>query len=154
MVWSGQESALKSDVTGRSSHQSDEMIVFLRASGIQSDITNQLRVSLASSVKAYRLYKTTTHTERDLDVLVLEITIDGFWASNNLEIIKSEKKFTLQLLPFFLKNSASKQALVLESSPPMTTRPSSLRDSQCNNELLNSSSVSILCLPEPKSQEL
>jgi len=48
------------------------------------------------------------------------------------------------------KYSAKRQALVFESSPPITTKPSSFRASQWAKELLNCSGVSILCLPEPK----
>jgi len=72
-VGTGEESALQSDVGGRSAHKSDEMVVFLGGSGIQTDVTDQFGVGLAGSVK----------TEGDFDVLVLQITIDGLGAADN-----------------------------------------------------------------------
>ena len=59
---------------GRPSHESDEVIVVLTRHDIRAEISNGLRVYLGGSIK----------TEADWDVLVLQITIDSLWASNNL----------------------------------------------------------------------
>mmetsp|Transcript_25613 Transcript_25613/g.70418 ORF Transcript_25613/g.70418 Transcript_25613/m.70418 type:complete len:220 (-) Transcript_25613:158-817(-) len=56
---------------------------------------------------------------------------------------------TLVLQPWALKYSARTAPFVLESSPPMTTRPSSPMAWQTVIEFWNCSSVSILCLPLP-----
>jgi len=56
---------------------------------------------------------------------------------------------TLQLDLCLAKYSPSRQAFVLESSPPMTTRPSSPSAVTLAKEAANSSGVSILCLPDP-----
>jgi hypothetical protein len=58
---------------------------------------------------------------------------------------------TLHLALFLAKYSANKQALVLESSPPITMRPSRFKVVAFLREAANWSGVSILCLPEPKS---
>ena len=57
---------------------------------------------------------------------------------------------TFVLEPFIAKYSASRHALVLESSPPITTRPSRSRLLQLVRESANCFSVSILCLPLPR----
>ena len=57
---------------------------------------------------------------------------------------------TFVLEPFFAKYSASRQALVFESSPPITTKPSRSRLLQLVKESANCYSVSILCLPLPR----
>lgn len=51
---------------------------------------------------------------------------------------------------FFKKYSAKRHALVFESSPPITTRPSKSSAVQFLSDESNYSGVSILCLPEPK----
>lgn len=56
---------------------------------------------------------------------------------------------TLVLDPFFAKYSASRHALVFESSPPMTTIPSRSSWVQNLRESANCYSVSILWRPEP-----
>ena len=58
----------------RSTHQSDEMVVFLRADGIEHNISNALAVHFASSVKS----------KGNFDKLILQITVNSFWATNNL----------------------------------------------------------------------
>ncbi len=56
---------------------------------------------------------------------------------------------TTHILEFLeRKYSAKRAAFVLESSPPMTTRPSSLSDSQYFKDFSKSYSFSILSLPE------
>jgi len=57
---------------------------------------------------------------------------------------------TFVLEPFIAKYSASRHALVLESSPPITTKPSRSRLLQLVRESANCFSVSILCLPLPR----
>ena len=67
------ERALKCNVRCRSSHQSDEVIVALAGESIDTQISDSLRVSLGGSVKA----------ETHLNVFILEVTVDGFRATNN-----------------------------------------------------------------------
>ena len=61
---------------------------------------------------------------------------------------------TLQADLCLAKYSPSRQALVLESSPPITTRPSSESAVALAREAANSSGVSILCLPDPNYMKL
>jgi hypothetical protein len=56
---------------------------------------------------------------------------------------------TLVLQLFLAKYSARRQALVFESSPPITTKPLRSKFLQCSREDANYSGVSILCLPDP-----
>ena len=56
---------------------------------------------------------------------------------------------TLHFEPCFSKYSARRHAFVLESSPPITTRPSRSRAFAFASEASNCSGFSILCLPDP-----
>ena len=67
------EGALKCNVRCRSSHQSDEVVISLAGEGINTQVSDSLRVSLGGCVEA----------ETNLDVLILEVAVDGFRAANN-----------------------------------------------------------------------
>ena len=65
--------ALKSNVRCRSSHESDEVVISLAGEGIHAQVSDSLRVSLSGCVEA----------ETHLDVLVLEVSVDGLRAAND-----------------------------------------------------------------------
>jgi hypothetical protein len=67
------KSALKCNVRCRPAHQSDEVVISLAGEGIHAQVSDGLRVSLGGCVEA----------ETHLDVLVLEVTVDGLRAANN-----------------------------------------------------------------------
>jgi len=81
--------AFKSDVRCRSSHQSDEVVISLAGEGIHAQVSDSLRVSLGGCVEA----------ETNLDVLILEVTIDGLRAAN-------DSALGLMLLKVFSKQAS------------------------------------------------
>src|SRR5699024_423048 len=68
------QSALQSNVGSGTSHHLDEMPVFLCRITVSLNISNHLAVSLGSCIK----------TKRDLDILILQIAVDGLRASDYL----------------------------------------------------------------------
>lgn len=83
------KSALKSNVRCRSSHESDEVVISLAGEGIHAQVSDSLRVSLCGCVEA----------ETNLDVLILEVTIDGLRAAN-------DSALGLMLLKVFSKQAS------------------------------------------------
>ena len=73
--------ALKCDMRSGAAHQLDEMPVLLSGISVALDITDHFAVGLGSCIK----------TEGSLDILVLEVAVDGLGASDDLNacIIRS-----------------------------------------------------------------
>ena len=61
-------------MAGAASHEADEVPVFFCRVGVALDVSDQLRVNLASGIEA----------EGGLDHLVLEVAVDGLRAADNL----------------------------------------------------------------------
>lgn len=67
------QSTLKCNMRGRSSHESNEVIVLARRNGIGREVTNGLGVDLGCGIE----------TKTNFDMLVFQVTIDCFWTANN-----------------------------------------------------------------------
>ena len=65
--------ALKSNMRGKSTYESDEVVIVAWGDGISTKVTDGLRVNLGGSIE----------TKTDIDVLIFQVTIDSFWKSNN-----------------------------------------------------------------------
>jgi hypothetical protein len=72
-VGSRLESALECDVGGGTTHNSDEMVQVLGAQAILHQVSNFFGVSLCGCIES----------ERDLNVLILKISVDSFRSSNH-----------------------------------------------------------------------
>ena len=71
------QSALQSDVRSRTTHHLDEVPVLAGRVTVALNVTNQLRVGLTSGVE----------TERGLNLLVLQVTVDGLRATDYLHTV-------------------------------------------------------------------
>ena len=70
------ESAFQGDVAGAAAHQLDEVVIFLGRVTVTLDVADYLAVDLAGGVE----------TERSLDPLVLQVTVDGLGHTDNLHV--------------------------------------------------------------------
>ncbi len=70
----GLESALKGDVRSRTAHELNEVPILAGRVGVALDVTNELSVNLCSGVE----------TKACLDLVVLQVTINGLRATDNL----------------------------------------------------------------------
>lgn len=65
--------AFKCDMGSRSSHKSHEVVVTLARQSVNTQVTDTLRICFCSCIK----------TERNFNMFIFQITVNGFWASNN-----------------------------------------------------------------------
>ena len=121
------------------------LIIFLSGNCVQTNISNHFWIGFAGSIKTFRKFKINTQI---LIIMVLPNDVSTYSFFKSPSIVFGHPT-TLVWHFSLVKYSANKQALVFESSPPITIKPSNFKASQCILDFSNCSGVSILSLPEP-----